>query len=262
MSLDTTLQITVRQKGRISEDFIGYIAIPLRNFNINSKKITHWYKLGSRPGKVKHKLRGDLLVSIQFLSKWTLLSEQEPVVSNSPVVSNGTRTRRMLRRSKSDVKLKSKDMSGSASLIDRPQNQSKVKGRLAVFRRSFRKKNRSPVFQNCEDEFETFSQSASSTPNLRQRTHTFDSSSSLGGKNGPSDSDTGNSDLSQSPPISIQPSVQALFAEAAALENGCVIQGGDEPRTEKIVSYFAFICNCNMLVLVSSREVAQSSQMV
>ena len=92
MSLDTTIHLTVKQKGRLGEQFIGHIPIPLRNFSITAKQITHWYKLGSRPGKIKNKLRGDLQVSIRLATSiYTCIKREgeHPAPLYSCVITSG-----------------------------------------------------------------------------------------------------------------------------------------------------------------------------
>ena len=238
MSLDTTVQLIVRQKGRVSDNFIGCLAVPLRGFTISSKPVTHWYKLGAKPGKTNTKLRGEVLVTIKFLSKWlssTSSGDSEVIVANGDV---SPRSGRMLKRSKSDQKLKS-----SSSLLENPQSpqlmQSKIKEKLSAFRRSFRKKNKSPVLDQCMDDFDSFcspSQSPAMTPEFRKRSQTLD----LGKRSGSpsfrhalncrSRSDSDHSEGSQSP-SSMKPSAQSLFAEVAALENGVCVEG-DLPSEE------------------------------
>ena len=135
----------------------------------------------------------------------------------------------MLKRSKSDVKIKppeSPSLPKGALAEKTNHNPSKMKGKMSAFRKSFRKKTKSPIFQECDEDFTTFSPPTQ----FRARSHTIDASSvatprsqstSLASvKDGSSsESENGISDkaLSQSP--SLRPSVQALFAEAAVLEN-------------------------------------------
>ncbi len=216
MSLDTTLHIAVRQKGRLSDEFIGYIPLPLGGFKLSSKLVTHWYKLGPRPGKQNLKLRGDLEVSVQLQFKWVQLSDTIATETTSSRKVYPIKGKSLLKRSKSDVKTqeRSSSLPNEALLSEKANAQSsKVKEKMSVFRRSFRKKNRSPVVQNCEDEFTTFS----SPTNQRVRSDTIDVSSStpeisqrLSGAD-ISSSESENGSL-------LKPSVRALFAEAAALE--------------------------------------------
>lgn len=226
MSLDTTVQLIVRQKGRVGDNFIGCLSIPLRGFTVSSKPVTHWYKLGAKPGKTNTKLRGEILVTIKFVSKWLSSSSS---IDSEIIVANGDaspRSKRMLKRSKSDQKL-----------LGNPQSpqlmQSKIKEKLSVFRRSFRRKNKSPVLDQCTDDFGSFyslSHSPAMTPEFRKRSQTLD----LGKRSGSPSyrqayncrnrSDSDHSEGSQSP-LSIRPSAQALFAEAAALENGVAVEG-------------------------------------
>lgn len=202
MSLASTIHINVRQKGRFGDHYIGYIPINPGSFKIGPNQVTHWYKLGPKPGKSSSKLRGDLQVTFQFLSKWSAKAEQDDI--GIPDFPKG-----MLKRSSSDVKIPAMKHTDSAEGLAGRQNQSKNKREiLASLRRSFRKKNKSPVFQNCDDDFASFSsQSASSTPQyIRKKTsssivpdNASNSLSSIGYlSNGMSDSDTGNS-ISHSP---------------------------------------------------------------
>ena len=240
MSLDTTIHISVRQKSRFSEELIGHITVPLATFTVSSKPTTHWYKLGARPGKVNKKLRGDILISIAFLSKWTT-PEVETHKYTTGFAPGGSTNRvailrsAMLKRSKSDLKLKQKDMNGFAD----KQNNSRVKEKISAFRRSFRKKRNSQMFDDGNDDFATFSLtppdslSPTGTPDLKRWSQSFDArprrdrSYSLPHSNGGklrSSSEGTNAESSLSPPL--RPSVQALFAEAAALESGTGILSG------------------------------------
>ena len=237
MSLDTTVQLTVRQRGRVGDQFIGCLSVPLGTFAVSSKAVTHWYKLGAKPGKTNTKLRGDLLVTIKFVSKWLSSigsGDSDVIVANGE--SNILKSRRMLKRSKSDVKLKSNN-----SALESPQpspqpSQSKIKERLSSFRRSFRRKNKSPILDPRKDDFDLFpfrAHSPATTPDFRNRSRTID----LGKRpESPSSkysyscafirnlSDSDNSEDFPSP-VSMKPSAQALFAEAAALENGVDVEG-------------------------------------
>ena len=230
MSLDTTIHISVRQTGKFREHILGYLGIPLGIFNLSSRAVTHWYKLGARPGKVSAKLRGDLKVTIKFLSKWTTV-DAEPLVRRS-------NSKKMLRRSKSDQKIKPKEVGKTPSV-----EKSQPKDKLAIFRMSFKKKSKCPVFEKCEDDFAMFtsSQSPSRTPQTRLRSHTLDvrvHTHSNGTTASKSQSDSDNSDVS--PSMSKRANVQALFAEAAALEKSVDQERGslDEgtPSQQKIVS--------------------------
>ena len=229
MSLDTTVHLTIRQKGRLSDDFIGYIAIPLGGFSLNSKQVTHWYKLGSKPGKANVKLRGDLLVTIKLLSNWIQFADTYTPVSGTTRKIFPVTGKAMLKRSKSDAKIKPPDSPGlsNGALAEKTNhNPSKMKEKMSAFRRSFRKKTKSPIFQECDEDFTSFSPPTQ----FRARSHTIDASSiatprsqstSLASVKDDSSSESENGildkGLSQSP--SLRPSVQALFAEAAVLEN-------------------------------------------
>ena len=134
MSLDSSLDIQVKQKGKFSEDYLGHIHIPLTNLNISRSSKRVWYKLHSKPGKISTKVRGDLLVSTQFLSNWNKDS-----TFTSPIDAEiGFREGRiMLRRTKSEYKSKQKESP--------KQDRTKSRG---MFRLRSRNKQ---VFEECED---------------------------------------------------------------------------------------------------------------
>ncbi len=232
MSLDTTLHIAVRQKGRLSDEFIGYIPLPLGGFKLSSKRVTHWYKLGPRPGKQNLKLRGDLEVTVQLQFKWVQLSDTistETTTSSRKVYPVTGKS--LLKRSKSEIKCQERSASlpDQGFLIEKVNSQpSKVKEKMSVFRRSFRKKNRSPALQNCEDEFTTFS----SPVHQRVRSNTIDASSLTPEMSQRLSGVPNVSDISSSESESgslLKPSVRALFAEAAALEE----EGSEESNKEE-----------------------------
>lgn len=235
MSLDTTVQLTVRQKGRVGDQFIGCLSIPLGTFAVSSKAVTHWYKLGAKPGKTNTKLRGELLVTIKFVSKWLsgiTTGDSDVIVANG---DTNLKSKRMLKRSKSDVKLKSNNSALESPLPSPQPSQSKIKERLSSFRRSFRRKNKSPVLDPRKEDFSLFSfpaHSPATTPEFRNRSRTLDlgrRADSPSCKNSYSCafirnlSDSDNSEDFPSP-ASMKPSAQALFEEAAALENGVNVE--------------------------------------
>lgn len=198
MSLANTIHITVRQKGRFGDSYLGYIPLNPGSFKIAPNQVTHWYKLGAKPGKSSTKLRGDLQVTFQFLSKWASRADTEGTFEHGG----------MLRRSSSDLRLHSKRHADLNEGMVGRSNQLKKRELLSSLRRSFRRKPKSPAFQNCEDEFASFSsQSTSSTPqNIRRKTNSYVSPDNISNmsstgqlSNGMSDSDTGNS-TSHSPP--------------------------------------------------------------
>ncbi len=205
MSLASVVHITVRQKGRFGDSYLGYVAIDPGCFKIDPSPSTHWYKLGCKPGKTGTKLRGDLQVTFQFLSKWLDKSKRGNANIGIPALGAGG----MLQRSSSDAKLGPMGRAGSEEIIvgGGRLNQSKSKKEiLASLRRSFRRKNKSPVFQNCDEDFASFSShSASSTPQIIRKStnsavvpdtgsNSVSSTSYL--SNGMSDSDS----VSHSPP--------------------------------------------------------------
>ena len=205
MSLASTVHVTVRQKGRFGDSYIGYVPINPGSFKIDPGQVKHWHKLGAKPGKPSTKLRGDLQVTFQFLSKWS-----GSIVENVSIPGHVG----MLRHSSSDLKISTtmRHTNSDEALSTRRQSQSKTKRGeiLSSLRRSFRRKSKAPVIQTCNDDFASFSShSSSSTPqNTRKRTNSSfnvleNASNSLSSmsflSNGQSDSDTGNS-ISQSPP--------------------------------------------------------------
>ena len=147
---------------------------------------------------------------------------EETFGARSTSLSNGLSggkhpsSRRMIARSKSEMRIKVKDTMATSLVDGKPTTpQAKVKGRLATaIRRSFRKKNKAPIFQECEDDF-SFSHSASSTPVLRKRSNTLNSLL----KGAQSDSDSlGPSDMSQSP-ATVHPSIRVQGSLARESES-------------------------------------------
>lgn len=204
MSLASVIHITVRQKGRFGDSYLGYLPINPGSYKIDPAPSTHWHKLSCKPGKTSSKLRGDLQVTFQFQSKWSTQAKRGDARSHL------LRRTSMLQRSSSDVKLSgAMGRTGSDEILSGRPNQPKAKI-LASLRRSFRKKTKAPMFQNCDDDFASFSsQSASSTPQIfRKRTSSITvpdtGSNSLSSTShlsiGMSDSDTGNS-MSQTSPL-------------------------------------------------------------
>lgn len=176
MSLVTTIHITVRQKGRFGDGYIGYVPISPGNFKISPNLVTHWYKLGSKPGKSSSKLRGDLQISFQFLSEWSEQLDQSVEASMELVRAQAG----MLKRSSSDVKIWMANGMGAdkeVGLADEKQpGQSKGKNEiLSALRRSFKRKNKPAVLKKRKDEFTSF-ESQSMTPThqyLRKRSNTL-----------------------------------------------------------------------------------------
>ena len=116
--------------------------------------------------------------------------------------------KKMLKRSKSEQRFRPKEPGKSQS-----------KDKVGIFRRSFRKKNKSPAFEECNEDFTSFATHSPITAR-KNRSQTLDLQVPTGSGSKGSDSDI--SDLSP-----MRPSVQALFAEAAAYENGKVPDLGD-----------------------------------
>lgn len=199
MSLVTTIHITVRQKGRFGDQYIGYIPINPGNFKISPTQITHWYKLGPKPGKISSKIRGDLKVTFQFLSEWSGKNSKHIV----PQLASVQRGSGMLKRTSSDQKIMRE--SGSAENLIGKSTPPKNK-KFASLRRSFRRK-KSPILSNCEDDFASFSShSASPSPQTIRKGCIPDSGSNslTSTSHYQSDSDTGIS-MPQSPvPLQIK----------------------------------------------------------
>lgn len=181
MSLDTTILCFVRQKTSLKDKFLGLVSIPLSTFTISSKPVTHWYKLGAKAGKTSSKLRGELLLSIKFLSNW-VAEERETVdftfgseggeaenkkngklkatrsvkFSLSPF---GGRRKSMLKRTKSEAKPRSSSDAGGGSTARETDGKGDkgAKKEKSKFRLSIKKKPRSPVLEECSDEFMSLS---------------------------------------------------------------------------------------------------------
>lgn len=231
MSLVTTIHITVRQKGRFGDSYLGYFTINPGNFKISPNQVTHWYKLGPKPGKSSTKLRGDLQVSLKFLSEWSGQVKQSRGVGSAELVRAH---KGMLKRSSSDLKIRSmRDIEVAEGLLGRPNQSKSKKEILSSLRRSFRRKNKTQAFERCEDEFTSFtSHSATSTPqNIRKRTNSCipdngsNSFSSIGHlsnlSNGFSDSDN-----SVSPsPLPVRTSNEPLVVGDS--EGGIPNEGGE-----------------------------------
>ena len=135
MSFQSILEIQVRQKSKFTDEHIGQIRIPVTSLVLSDKLRKTWYKLAARPGKTSSKIRGDILIATCFLSKW---DTKEPTISSFTDLDISEQSDRMLRRTKSEYRSKSK---GSPK-----PDKSKQK---SVFDRL--RKNKSNVFEECED---------------------------------------------------------------------------------------------------------------
>ena len=135
MSLQSILEVQVRQKSKFSDEYIGQILIPVTSL-VSKRLRKTWHKLVARPGKTSSKIRGDILIATCCLSKWdTKETETDSLFDNIDIQEHSGG---MLRRTKSEYKSKSK---GS------PKNdKSKQK---SVFDRL--RKNKANVFEECED---------------------------------------------------------------------------------------------------------------
>ena len=245
MSLASTIHVTVRQKGRFGDSYIGYVAINPGSFKINPEQVTHWHKLGAKPGKPSTKLRGDLQVTFQFLSKWS--------GSDNTTVPGHLG---MLKHSSSDLKISTNMRhTNSDEALSTREGQSKTKI-LSSLRRSFRRKTKTPAVQTCTDDFASFtSHSASSTPqNIRKRTGSLFTSDHPSNSlpsanylsNGLSDSDTGNS-ASQSPPP------MSRVCRTSESEDGSLVTPEKErdvldAQDGKLVSYLEFTSSLNQVM--------------
>ena len=144
MSLVSTLHVQVRQKGRFGDKYLGYFPLCPGNFKVSPNSVTNWYKLGAKPGKSSSKLRGDLKLSFQFLSKWSESASRPEGSSSVSGMQHGL----LLQRSSSDRKLWNGNGIGPDSdsmLVDehRQQTSKNKKEILSTLRRSFKKKNKS-----------------------------------------------------------------------------------------------------------------------
>ena len=137
------------------------------------------------------------------------------------------------------MRVKVRDVMSTSLLDGKSPSTPPLKDRLSsAIRRSFRKKNKTPVlvFQECEDDF-TFSHSPTSTPELRKRSNTV--SSSVLYPHDQSDSDSTSTStgtpseiFSQSPATAVRhPSIQVQGATGStasantASANGSVVGG-------------------------------------
>lgn len=150
MSLDSSVDITIKQKTKFAEEFIGYTRVPFNHLSISRRVRQNWHKLGPRPGKTSSKPRGDILLSLSFLYKWDS-------VETSPISSSfEERDRRMLRRTKSEYK---SGTGGGAGGNAKSERQIKSKG--SIFGRAKNKKNQ--IFED-NDDFVALSIRSSSDP--------------------------------------------------------------------------------------------------
>ena len=214
MSLDSAVDITVRQKGKFSDEFIGHITIPFSNLTISRRQRQNWHKLGPKPGKTNSKLRGDLLITTSFLAKWN--SEESNFCSSPVDIEVNRRQGIMLRRSKSEYK---------SSPRESPKSErSKPKG---IFTRSLRKKN-SQVFEDCEDDFIAVSVHTPESPPTPRAEQRKQFSLNLQGKQNTSSSSLDNN-LTDSPQSTGH--TQSMFSEATLLErNGIVDLARADPQ--------------------------------
>ena len=147
MSLDTTVHLTVFQAGTFRESFIGYHSIFLGGFKLTNKPTSHWYKLGSRPGKPNTKLRGDILVTITFYSDW------KPVIRSEGSWAESRFKRSMsLRHSRSE----------GLPTKDEATNGKDGRGKGSLLGVSLRRKKSSGGTEDC-NEFSSFKSTVATT---------------------------------------------------------------------------------------------------
>ncbi len=243
MSLASTVHVTVRQKGRFGDSYIGYIPVNPGSFKIDPVQVTHWHKLGPKPGKPSTKLRGDLQITFRFLSKWSGENVGFPGHTG------------MIKHSSSDMKISTTTMrhTNSDEALSSGRQKMKRGEILSSLRRSFRRKSKpSASHTSCMDDFAAFSShSASSTPqNPRKKTSSSyvpdNASNSLSStsvlSNGQSDSDS----VSHSPPP-ISRGLRTSESEdgsipAADREKEVVVEGGNAVSAQdgKMVSEYGF----------------------
>ena len=152
MSLATTIDVTVRQKGRFGDAYLGFLSIIPGNFKISSSPVTHSYKLGSKPGKKSTKLRGDLQISLQFLSKWS--EHMDPSVGAGKELVSAQAG--MLKQS-SSASVKSWTENGMRTEnglgFTDPIESNGKKEIFSSLRRSFRRRNKPSVSKICDVDF-------------------------------------------------------------------------------------------------------------
>lgn len=177
MSLVTTVHITVRQKGRYGDAYIGYLPLSPGNFKINSSPVTRSYKLGSKPGKHSSKVRGDLQISFQFLSKWSEQMDQSDEASMELVRAQAG----MLQQSScDDVKIwmanGMRTENGVGAAGERNANVSRGKKEIfSSLRKSLKRKNKPTVSKTSQDDFTSFmsGRSVPRAPRLPKRSNTL-----------------------------------------------------------------------------------------
>ena len=137
MSLQSVLEVQVRQKSKFSDEHIGQIRVPLSSLPLSKKLRKNWYKLAARPGKTSSKIRGDILLTTCFLSQWDSKDSANHSIDIEPCEQSNNH--KMLRRTKSEYKNKTKNS-------PKPDQKSKQK---SVFDRL--RKNKTDAFEECED---------------------------------------------------------------------------------------------------------------
>lgn len=185
------------------------------------------------------------ILCLRFLSNWSssnaLTNGTTPHLEDSTFdphspnrYANGKHPGKMLTRSKSEMRVKVRDVMATSLLDGKSPSTPPLRDRLSsAIRRSFRKKNKTPVlaFQECEDDF-TFSQSPTSSPVLGKRSNTV---SSFLYPHEQSDTDSTStsagtpSDISsQSPAIVHHPSIQVQGASGSSTAIANTASGGRE----------------------------------
>ncbi len=195
MSLQSTLEIQIRQKSKFSDEYIGQIHLPLTNL-LSKRLRKNWHKLSAKPGKANNKIRGDILIATCCLSKWDSKETEANIFDNIDIEEQVG----MLRRTKSEYRSKTK---GS------PKND-KIKQK-SVFDRL--RKNKGNVFEECED-FVVSVRSPNSPPtpvNCERKLMTSSSSNDLNGN------------LPASSPPNVSSDFKEMFTEATNLEKSGVL---------------------------------------
>ena len=178
MSLGSTINITVRQKSRFSDDYLGYLPLIPDSFKINPNLVTRSYKLGPKPGKSSSKLRGDIHISFQFLSNWSeQLDRSTEAGMELDRIQSG-----ILKRSATDASNYGPRASNGRVVASEKQSNSS-RGRkeiLSSLRRSFRRKSKSADSKRTIDDFSMYtSTSMASSSHHFSRSNTLKQGSSV-----------------------------------------------------------------------------------
>ena len=80
--MDGVIVLNAYHKSTLVEEFLGRLDLPLSKFNRYDPPRCEWYKLMSKPGKVKLKERGELEVEVGFIAK---AKENDIVTENKKI---------------------------------------------------------------------------------------------------------------------------------------------------------------------------------